>query len=667
MLKTPSKPALCLGIILLVIGSIVILRNKSKISDCVVTRPDGLRTSIGIPFESASDGVNDVYKYDLTITNSLLFSGKIHVIPDDCLLSITVNGVSIPISKYIEGQCDCMNGFYLDISNYLQKGDNRLQLAIENKHGLYGLNIRDITFYEKYVIFLFILFVLAFIDLKLVYLRGVIFFRADRFLSKLLLYLSILVVFAVLLVNFIEDFRYSEWVLSGFMLLLVIIPLIYSIYDHFSYGKETTFLFLTAVMIWILYAVKLHYSSFSYDTEGHLAYVQYVYRIGQVPISTGGWSFYHPSFYYSCISIFWKIVNFGGNFGEEKLMKLTQVFSLVLFILYNYFSLKTIDLLFRHMGKWINSKFTPIAYLATVALFLFWPSNAIFSVRFGNDILFNLFYALSFFFITSWWFSRSTLHFVLALIFVSLGVWSKTNAFILLGVIGILLFGNYLLEKEKSRFEYFKKLLLLVGFSMVTLYFSFHEKFEKSSQDTRLVVGNANGLGNGFDVGVGLSNYLVLNPVDFVQIPFTSSLEEGKGREFFWFYLLKSSMFGEFSYNAPASILLAKVLSFLLLLLQLLIITGFFFAFNRKNLIPVTLDICVLLVSMMIFRYFYPYSCSNDFRYIFPAILPMALLIGCSLLFLTKNRILFNVAFLVIVGFVTSSSIFQISYLVMTQ
>ena len=208
-------------------------------------------------------------------------------------------------------------------------------------------------------------------------------------------------------------------------------------------------------------------------------------------------------------------------------------------------------------------------------------------------------------------------------------------------------------------------MLLLIGFSLVTLYFSFHEKFQKSDKVTRFVVGNANGLGNGFDVGVGLYNYLVLNPVDFVQIPFTSSLEEGKGREFFWFYLLKSSMFGEFSYHAPTSIFLAKVLSFLLLLLLLLMIPGFFFALKRRFMIPIVVDVCVLLVSMMIFRYFYPYSCSNDFRYIFPAVLPMAVLGGYSMLCMVRYRIFFSVAFAVVTGFVISSLVFQVSYFVM--
>jgi len=665
MLKIKSKLALCLGVLLLVIGNVVVLSNKSQISNCVVTRPDGLKKTIEIPFESTSDGVNDVYVYDLTLTNPLFFSGKLHIIPDDCLLSFTVNGVNIPCSEFSEGQCDCLNGFYLDLSNYLQKGDNRLHLEIENTHGFYGVNILDVTFYEKYSIILALFFALAFIDLKQVFLCGLNYFKQNRVLTKLLLCLSGLLILTVLMVNFIDELPYSEWVVSGFMLMLVLIPVLYSIFKHFSYGKETSFLFLTAVLIWILYAVKLHYSFFSYDTEGHLAYVQYLFRTGQAPISSGGWSFYHPSLYYRFISVFWKMVNFGGGFGEAALMKLAQMFSLVLFILYGYFSLKTVDLFFRCLRGPINIKFVSIAYFSSVALFLFWPSNAVFSVRFGNDILFNFFYALSFYFISSWWFSRSLLHFVLALIFVSLGVWSKTNAFILMGVIGVLLIGRYLLEKEKKRFEYFNKLFILVGFSMVTLYFSFHEKLGKSNQDTRFVVGNANGLGDGFDVGVGLYNYLVLNPVDFVQIPFTSSLEEGKGREFFWFYLLKSSMFGEFSYSAPASILLAKVLSFIQLLLLLLILFGFFFALKRKFMMPIIVDISVLLVSMMIFRYFYPYSCSNDFRYIFPAVLPMAILGGSSLLFLTRYRLFYNVAFLVVVGFVIFSVVFQVSYLVM--
>lgn len=658
-------------------ATFLVLKNQATFSNAAVIGPRGIVEHIKIPYSSNQDGDIGLYTYSMTLKNSILFSGTIHLTPDDCIGSIRINGQLQPkLLEETQHLCDCINGFYINLKPYLSKGNNQIIMEIRNTHGFYGLKMTDKTFYEKYIIALCLIFTLLLVNLKqlFLYLRDQFdaFFQQNSLLCRLVggqLFLLLLLILAGIWKDLPAP--WYKWSIIALLISCIWLPLNLLIYKKFLYGKAASLLFLFSISISLAYLIVIPHNVYSYDYEGHLSYIRYIMERGHVPVSSGGWSFYHPSLYYLSITALLKITNAGGYFTAEELPKIIQACSLLFFMVYAFFSLKTIDKVFRNLPALADKKNDRIfktAYLLSIAVFLCWPSNAIVSIRAGNDILFDLFYAMSFYFIVCWWFSKKTGAFAAALIFAALDVWSKTNGLMLLGLIGFLLLIRYFLDKEKTRDrkKYFSKLCLLGIFSLFIGYYAFQEKFErlKADPDMPMIVGNANGLGPGFLVENKPANYFFLNPVKFINIPFTSSLDPTKGRENFWFYLTKSSLFGEFSPEGEHTVLFAKILSFFFLLIWTIESLGFCFAFRQKNAyIPVLANLCLLVMAMIVFRIYYPYSCSNDFRYIYPAVLPFAILTGSSLILLTNNKWLRYLTMGMMLCFLIAAVVFQLNVL----
>src|SRR5690606_17293072 len=133
-----------------------------------------------------------------------------------------------------------------------------------------------------------------------------------------------------------------------------------------------------------------------------------------------------------------------------------------------------------------------------------------------------------------------------------------------------------------------------------------------------------------------------------------------KGRTNFWFYLFKTSMFGEFDFEKPILRKSASFLSGIFLLLVLLIIVGVYSA--KKDFfsyIPFLISLFLFAISMIAFRIDYPYSSSNDFRYIYPVIIPAVSIMGAGMMTIQNLRRFFVLLF----AFIVNSVFFQISML----
>ena len=132
-------------------------------------------------------------------------------------------------------------------------------------------------------------------------------------------------------------------------------------------------------------------------------------------------------------------------------------------------------------------------------------------------------------------------------------------------------------------------------------------------------------------VGNSWKQYLILDPVSYFTSPFVDSVRDGTGRHYFWNYVLKSSMFGDFSpwFQKPVQRVLALVMSPLLLGLVILFWIGVARCIRRaaRQSLPLLVVIAVSIFSVFALRFYNPYSGNNDFRYIYPALIPMVLLL----------------------------------------
>ena len=132
-------------------------------------------------------------------------------------------------------------------------------------------------------------------------------------------------------------------------------------------------------------------------------------------------------------------------------------------------------------------------------------------------------------------------------------------------------------------------------------------------------------------VGNSWKQYLVLNTAAYFTSPFVDSVRGGTGREYFWNYVLKSSMFGDYSdwFRKPVQRLLALVMSPLLLGLVILFWIGVARNMSRaaRQSLPPLVVIAVSILSVFVVRFYNPYSGNNDFRYIYPVVIPIVLLV----------------------------------------
>ncbi|NRF38550.1 hypothetical protein [Pedobacter foliorum] len=678
--KLNPKYLVLLFSVYVVISVLFIYNFKAEMTNIKLHKPGSSELNISFPFDSQTDAPKDTYSYHITLKNTVLFSGKLHIIPDDCVEEIKINDKVLTKSQPLTNNCDCINGFYIDIKKQLINGTNYVQIKVKNNIGHFGINVIDKTFYEKYIIWGFILLMLFTMNINpfLLFLKRkmLLVYHGHKSIIKI-----ISIQIAALTITFIMTYLLPNqpiwfWCLLSQFLLLIAIPTTFSIYHNFNFGKIIASLWTVMLLLLIVNLKYLSHDLFSYDYQGHLDYVNYMVSYGEAPLSSGGWSFYHPSLYYRFAALFWNLLDTNNQLPEAFFFKSIQASSLLIFILYCYWSLKTIDFVFKKLiasHKKPDKKVIKTVYLLTTTAFLAWPSNPMTSARVGNDVLFYLFFAMSIYFTLKWWSTDQITPFLIALLCALLDIWSKTNGFILLGIISILLAYKYLkyIQTNKillgiANLKYLYKFIAIICISAISSYYTFGERFEHYQKDpnTRFVVSNAGGLSNRLLVDRGWQSFTTFDVEKFVKIPFTSSIDDNKGRNSFWYYLAKTSLFGEFQLHSSFTIFLAHSLSFLFLFIIIIIAIGLITAFyNLKDNFPTIVSTLVMLAAMIFFRILYPYSSSSDFRYIFPCILPSLLLVALGMFSLARNRALLFISYSLFIAFVGIAFIFQLIFI----
>jgi hypothetical protein len=178
-----------------------------------------------------------------------------------------------------------------------------------------------------------------------------------------------------------------------------------------------------------------------------------------------------------------------------------------------------------------------------------------------------------------------------------------------------------------------------------------------------LMVPNSGGLDGSCLVGNELSNYITFDVRSFLTEPFVCPFQDRGGRQYFWNYLLKTGLVGEFSYDS--SILGTLTLSLSGLLLLMLLYTGgglLIFCEHLGKHGILLLNMIILILASMAIRVSIPASCSNDFRYILPILISFVFFFGYSIWFyrLKGWRWLEKTGYGLATGFIAISNLFFI-------
>lgn len=375
--------------------------------------------------------------------------------------------------------------------------------------------------------------------------------------------------------------------------------------------KLNTFLIaciLAGVLLRFAMFYAMPYNQFSMDVEGHLAYIQYIIDNHSIPSAKDCWSCYHPPVYYASVIPSFMVsglIDYNSCSGA-------QAFSLVL------------SIILLVCGLFLLKEFVlgvPLG-IASV-LWTVWPLLLLVAPRIGNDQLFYTLHVLCVVAGFNYIKNGNGKHLVAAVVCAALAVWTKSTGYVTLGLVMLFaVFGfvktNQLHRPTKTEIAGWILLALVFVSLVVIKIFSNGE-----------LVANINSLHSSLKVENEAKNFLYFDMKSFLTEPYTNGWVDGQGREYFFNYAFKSSLFGEWKLvDTAVGRTLASLISLSLLGLIVFAIRGWWK--TKMNIYHWILFIhgIFFIVALGFLRYEYSYACSADFRYILPVLLSFLPYVG---------------------------------------
>lgn len=356
-----------------------------------------------------------------------------------------------------------------------------------------------------------------------------------------------------------------------------------------------------AVLLRLFYFFATPYDVRGHDAPGHVDYVAYVAEKLSLPPPDDGFEYYQPPLYYMAGAPFVWIARAANASGETRNF-LIQIFSLICSVATFFIGVR--------MGKKFfpneNQKTSLALYAALLAAT---PSFVFFAARVNNDVLFQIWSFLSFLLLLAWWKKPSANLWLSICAVIGLGLLTKTSMALMVPLCFLCL----AFEKKSGWKE---KLVLGLGGMTVILLIAgwFHVPRALDDGSKKAVVGNYEALTNFVENDAG--NFLTFNPIAVLAHPYNDPYDDAARRQEFWEYLYRSAVYGEFHFGDDR-----MALAFVMLLSSLLVLP--FALWNlvddmRKRAyasLPVWAGFLFLMAGAAAFRFAFPYSSSQDFRY----------------------------------------------------
>jgi len=373
--------------------------------------------------------------------------------------------------------------------------------------------------------------------------------------------------------------------------------LIFSIGARFKIKRSLLLVFFIGLFLRIGYTSETFYDQRGHDVGGHVHYMKIIADQNRIPASDECWTCYHPPVYFVLGAGVWKMANLMRCVPQNAVKWLDFLISLVA-LGFGLACLKNV------LGG------APL--FAASLLWSVWPSFILASPRLGNDILFYAMHAVALWGCLKYIRTNYGKYFIVAVVASFIAYWTKSTAVVTFGVLGttalMQLFRN---PRAWSRSERIGVGLFLAASIAVACVALTHD-----------VVGNASGNDNTVLIQNNPGNFLFFDLRTFLTQPYTDPWHDELGRQFFWNYLSKTSLFGEFKLlETPRGLWLASIVSVCFVVLLAFGLRGFWKSRWDKTHVVLTVQAILFFAAMITLRLKYPFSCSNDFRYIVPVLL----------------------------------------------
>ena len=368
----------------------------------------------------------------------------------------------------------------------------------------------------------------------------------------------------------------------------------------------------------VLQVDYLGYTSISernYDGPAQIQYIQAIARDHRLPDVFGCGACGHPPLYYALAALWSKVVAIGGWIPYELGL---QWLSLLLFFGFVVFALS----IFRSCTS------QPAALRLAAALVVFWPSSIINAVRVHNDALASALMLGAMYFIARWDRNGKSRDFHLALLACALALLTKASGYALATTLVLLAavraIPSGLRRESLKRCAVAIVILGSVGVGAVALRTS-----QRPTTACQKVLGHAC---DGRYVPA-----VVDRPSRFVRFDLPryvlrmDTLTDDPGHDYFLNRLVKSSLFGVMplgdELGGPRHQTLAVAMSVLLLaMIASCLIAVPFLRGGSLRPYRVYLGGSVIMFAFLVaFRVRAPNEFHEDFRHIFPALVPFCL------------------------------------------
>ena len=396
-----------------------------------------------------------------------------------------------------------------------------------------------------------------------------------------------------------------------------------------TYTYRNIIVILTGISLFIkmtyLYTNEYNLAGL-YDIDGHIGYIHYITQNLSLPLPDDCSECHQQSIYYLAAA---PVYAFSHSLGltEVNIYRILQLFSLLIYSTFILMGIKIINYLF-------NSN--PKALLAT-SLLLFWPSGFIHASRIGNDIPLYLFSAWSLYYLLKYWQERKFSSLLISSFLAAISVITKTNGIVIVLTVLLCFLTMIYLKKIKLTPEQAIFQLVIIGFIFfLAITFNQRYTFAGMKQDHWLV-GKTIKTSQSY-VSNKPINYLWLDLPAYFNYPNIAPWSDEGGRQYFWNYLLKTSLFGEFQISQPLQKQLAAPISLLLLGIILSCVIYIIQLVKRRILttFPLVTYSFLLLSSILFYKINIPCSCNNDFRFIFPILIPLTIFASAAVDFIPK-------------------------------
>lgn len=342
-------------------------------------------------------------------------------------------------------------------------------------------------------------------------------------------------------------------------------------------------------------------AKYGHDVDGHVSYVQYIVNKGKIPQSEDCWTCYHPPVYFALMAPIWKTADVLNTHGDVALQMASFLLSVAILV----------------MGFLVMRMILcgPALNMATL-VWTFWPVLILSCPRIGNDQLFYLLHIVCLWGGLGYIKNRNGKQLFMAVLASLLAVWTKSTGVITVGICALSIVVGYFSPIGSFRLK--KMEIASICLFVLTLA-SCGLKFFTGSEE---LVNNAHSLNGGLRVGNDIVNFLYIDIRQLIAAPFTNPWDNELGRQYFLNYMQKTSLFGEFILlRNPAGRFFAEAANISFFILVIYGLRGFWKTKINRFWLVMVVQLVAFVCALAFLRNQYPFSSSNDFRYIVPSLL----------------------------------------------